>query len=122
VNPVTDRSVVYGIHIKGSDFGFLHAHYANMQYLGLHTMKYGETRDKVGSPTFLSVAGEIPGSPFWNLFVPTDPVMRIFAKKAITNGPLLGLWSDYTKAPAAPTPYDTSYNFTGIGIRWSIQF
>lgn len=116
------NETIYGIHFTGRDIGFLHHHYLGFQYIGLHTMDYYATRDKIGSPDFLTPDGSVPTTKLWTLTRDTNPVMRPFAKKALINGPLLGPYSEFADGNAASVTFSSEYDRRGIVILWRIRW
>jgi hypothetical protein len=124
----TDTEVVIGIHFHGRDIGFLYTHYLSFQYIGLYTLDYYATRDKLKNQagyetTFIKASGAYyPPANMYHLSRSTNPVMRPFAKKALQMGPLLGPYTEFNQVGGAIPPYDTAYDKRGIAIIWRLKF
>ena len=121
---VEPNEVIYGLHMTGSDIGFLHHHYIGLQYLGLYTIDYFATRNKLGTHEFLTPGANnsTPGQPQWVLTKDTNPVMRLFAKKALINGPLVGPYSHFDDGNAASVTFAALYPKKGVAIVYRVKF
>lgn len=117
------NEVIYGLHMTGHDIGFLHTHYLGMQYMGLYTIDYFATRSKLGTYEFLTPGANnaTPGQPQWVLDKDTNPVMKLFSKKSLISGPLMGLFSDFLNGPASVT-LAALYDLKGVAIIWRVRF
>lgn len=121
-DPLTDRAVRLELHLSDYDAGWAWAHYGNFQQLGLFGIDYYATRKKVGLPLIdlrSSVVRDFLLQAVYNLRVATNPVFKLFSKKAISNGEHLGFYPDTDGISGVGS---AGYPNFGIVIRWNLTF